>query len=77
MSAMNAIPTYADGAPVREGDLIRRRQAPGGLLPRSESWRYGEAVRLPDGCERELYLQDDGDGRFYHIYGHEIERVAP
>lgn len=67
------VPRYEDGSPVREGDKIRYRQAPGGLMARDPEWKHGTAVSLTDyGCERELYLAHDG--RHYLIYSHEIER---
>ena len=69
-------PTYVDGTLVHEGDNIRYRQAPGGLLPASRAWTDGTASRLdrePD--DPHLYLKDEA-GRFYYLIGHEIERRA-
>lgn len=41
------IATYIDGSEVKEGDKIRYRQAPGGLLASSGEWRYGVAFKRP------------------------------
>lgn len=40
-------PTYTDSTEVKEGDKIRYRQAPGGLLPASPEWTYGVATTYP------------------------------
>lgn len=66
------IPVYADGTVVRVGDKIRYRQAPGGVLPRSEAWTYGTAVISP--ADGEVVLRA-ADGRLYNLFGHEIERL--
>jgi hypothetical protein len=65
-------PVYADGEVVREGDKIRYRQAPGGMLPRSEAWTYGTAVASFDDGGIVLRAADD---RRYNLLGHEIERL--
>lgn len=67
------IPLYADGSPVKPGDKIRYRQAPGGLMARDEAWTYGTAVPFPQ--DGELVLE--ADGRYYMLFGHEIERCTP
>lgn len=41
------IPTYTDGTEVKEGDRIRYRQTPGGLLPASPEWTEGIAAKYP------------------------------
>lgn len=69
---------YTDGTPVSEGDRIRYRQAPGGLVPRSSAWRYGYAEKLArpySDSPNELYLHCI-DYRWYYLVGHEIERVS-
>lgn len=38
---------YTDGTPVREGDRIRYRQTPGGILPASPEWKRGTARKFP------------------------------
>ena len=38
---------YTDGTIVHEGDSIRYRQTPGGLLPASGEWTYGTAQKFP------------------------------
>lgn len=65
------IPVYADGTPVAAGDKIRYRQAPGGLLARSEAWKYGTAVPHPSDGEMVL----EADGRHYGLFSHEIEKA--
>lgn len=46
---------YTDGTRVREGDRVRYRQAPGGLLPPPSDadgkalWQEGVAVKFPHG----------------------------
>ncbi len=51
----NRNPVYTDGTVVVEGDSIRYRQRPGGVLPASENWTYGVAAKreLAEG-EREM-----------------------
>lgn len=44
--------TYADGAPVQEGDKIRHRQSSGGILAPT-GWKEGVATKFPR-SEREL-----------------------
>jgi hypothetical protein len=65
---------YTDGAYVQEGDLIRYRQAPGGVLPASPRWDYGVAARASWEDSGELYLRND-EGRLFHIFGHVVERA--
>lgn len=38
---------YTDDTPVQEGDKIRFKQAPGGILPASDEWVYGTAEKFP------------------------------
>lgn len=54
MSAMtrNRIARYTDSTEVQEGDSIRYKQAPGGMLPASGEWRHGTAQRFPHTEER-------------------------
>lgn len=47
---------YTDGKPVREGDPIRYRQQPGGLLPAGD-WVYGVASLFPPHQERREQLE--------------------
>lgn len=47
---------YTDGTPVREGDSIRYRQQPGGLLPAGD-WKYGTAALFPPHQERREQLE--------------------
>ena len=68
-------PRYTDGSNVEPGDSVRYRQAPGGILPPSPEWKYGEAV-VSSHCSGTLDLAAT-DGRFYHLLGHVIERVSP
>jgi hypothetical protein len=70
MTTIERIPRYADGMPVAAGDNIRYRQAAGGLLPRGD-WMTGTAAPAPGDGEISL----ERDGRFYHLFGHEIERL--
>lgn len=69
---------YTDGTPVSPGDRIRYQQAPGGLLPPGETWRYGVAVVASDEHtwpgRRPTLLMDDQSGGLYNITGHIIER---
>lgn len=83
--------TYLDGSAVREGDSIRYRQAAGGLMARSEEWRYGTAKPFPHtdaeressriagerwGYVRNLDVLCLFDGqRYFNISGHEVEKV--
>lgn len=46
------IARYTDGTPVEEGDRIRYRQAPGGILPASGGWTYGVARKYPHAPEQ-------------------------
>ena len=67
------LPRYTDGTDVHAGDSVRYRQAPGGILPPSPEWKYGEAV-VSSHCSGTLDLAGD-DGRTYHLLGHIIERT--
>lgn len=89
MDVWRRIATYTDGTEVQEGDRIRYRQAPGGLLPASPDWCEGvagkmrEFVESPDRAreatsngidvEELMLICDDGSRR--SIVGHIVERV--
>lgn len=59
------IALYADGTPVTEGDRIRYRQTPGGLMaPASRNgeyvWTEGVAVKYPPYQEEREWLLERG-----------------
>lgn len=75
---------YTDNTPVVEGDRIRAKQQPGGLLPPG-GWREGIAVPFPNHVENAEAVSGAGmdpfelhlfDGKGYmHIAPHIIERL--
>lgn len=83
------IATYTDGDEVIEGDRIRYRQAPGGLMAPSSDWLEGVAVKmqefaddperrrraLDNGIDVDELVLDAGDGGRYSIVGHIVERA--
>ena len=89
MTIHRRIATYTDGTEVSEGDRIRYRQAPGGLMAPSAEWVEGVAVKMqefvddPDRRQRALengidvdeLVLDAGDGGRYSIVSHIVERA--
>ena len=79
--------TYTDGTPVREGDLARYHQAPGGLLTPSsldgDIWNYGTIVRVEQtgsvsSWYPDLYLKVERGpyaGSTCGLLGHVIEKL--
>lgn len=79
---------YTDGTPVIEGDSIRYRQTPGGLIAPSGKWDYGIATKFPHPDHIREYAATHPDwaydldelhlltseGRYLHIAPHIIER---
>lgn len=55
MSALaeHNIARYTDGEEIGEGDKIRYRQRPGGMLPANPEWTYGTAEKFPH-TQREI-----------------------
>ena len=62
---MFRVAKYTDGSTVQEGDHIRFKQAPGGILPVDSEWKYGVAKMKPySDVERqriEKYNADQGE----------------
>lgn len=72
---------YTDGTPVMEGDRIRSRQQPGGILPPAPETE-GVAGTCPWEKTGTLYLvhiEKDWKGRertcYKHIFSHITERI--
>ena len=69
---------FTDGTEVRAGDRVRYKQAPGGMLPPSQDWKYGVAEPFVPHAgydwADELSLHAE-DGRWYNLGGHIIERA--
>jgi len=67
------MPRYTDSTLVREGDAIRYKQAPGGILPASQEWMHGVAVPSTRFGYPSLVLE--AHGLRYNLTGHIIERA--
>ena len=68
---------YTDGSPVMEGDAIRSRQQPGGILAPAAP-TGGIAAACPWDDSGTLYLKysrPDGSDAYKHIAGHITERM--
>lgn len=67
---------YTDGALVKEGDLIRCKSHPGGIIPAKGPWAEGVAVSVNH--EEFPGFQNialkDANGTLWRIAGHIIEK---